>query len=152
MGSTRPSTKADDFEGNSSIQAFLSCPINYALSTAAYLVEQLVIAEFHLHSAFFLCVVFLVIERTKSGPKQANAAKAPRRVCKDARTTLCANSFHFIRRGAQLVSNLCLYCPKFSRGLRLQYRNEVPKLIFDISGHCYSLRDFVAQQLAIPLT
>src|SRR5207249_3195034 len=152
MGSTRPATKADDLEGNSSIQAFLACAINHALSTAAYLVEQLVVAEFHLHSALFLHVVFLVIERAQPSPKQTHAAKSMGGIGKDGRPAFCANSLNFIRRRAQSVSNLYVYCSKFFRGLRLEHRNEMSQLILDVAGHGDSLRDFVTQQFSITLT
>ena len=73
------------------IQAFLACAINHAFSTAAYLVEQLVVAEFHLHSALFLRVIFLVIERAQPSPKQTHAAKSAGRVGKNRRAAFCAN-------------------------------------------------------------
>src|SRR5207302_8470724 len=93
MGSTRPATKADDLEGNSSIQAFLSCAINHALSTAPNLLQQLVVAEFHLHSALFLRVILLVIERAQPSPKQTHAANSAGRVGKNRPPALSADSF-----------------------------------------------------------
>src|SRR5437016_7631017 len=91
MGSTRPATKADDLESNGSIQAFLACAINNALSTASNLLQQRVVAEFHLHSVRFLCMVAFVVERAQSSPKQTHAAKSAGRVGKNRCAAFCAN-------------------------------------------------------------
>src|ERR1700675_3067307 len=99
MGITRPSTKADDFEGNSSIQAFLSCAINYALSTAAYLVEQLVVAKMHRDSRVGRGFTIFISRPAKAGLEQTTAAKSAGCVGQDCSSAFCADSwstYHFV--------------------------------------------------------
>ena len=45
----RPSSQTNYFERNGAIEAFLPRPINYALTTPANFLQQLVVAEFGWH-------------------------------------------------------------------------------------------------------
>ena len=52
--------------------------------------------------------------------------------------------------GALIIFPLCrsfrisLYCPKIVPRSRLQNRNEMPELVFDIGRHCDGVRDLLA--------
>src|SRR5713101_7137138 len=118
MGSTRPAAKADDLEGNSSIQAFLACAINHALSTAAYLVEQLVVAKVHLDARIIRRLVVSSSARAKACPKQTNTAKAEGRIRKNRSSAFFANSGCVCHAGPLSIFRLDLYCPKFLHWLR----------------------------------
>src|SRR5437870_5402859 len=101
MRRARPMTKTNHFKCDGAIETFLPRAIHDALSAAPDFLQQLVIAEIHLHSLRFRR---LVIERAKTGPEQTNAAKSVRCVRKNSRSAFCARSAGFCYHRPESIS------------------------------------------------
>src|SRR6266446_10294664 len=80
----------------------------------------------------------------EAGLEQTNAAKSAGRVGENSSSACWADSwsaYHFFLCRSFPIS---LYCPKIVPRSRLQNRNEMPELVFDIGWHCHGVRDLLA--------
>src|SRR2546430_1270395 len=97
----RPVTQCNDLERDGATKTFLTGTVNYTLAAPADFLQQLVVTKFHLDSTRLLLPVMIVIERSQSGFEEANTAKAARRISKNSRAALRANTLNFVSLGTQ---------------------------------------------------
>jgi len=93
-----------------------------------------------------------VQQRPETSLKQTQTAKSLRSVREDLASAFAANAAYACHLAFRAVSHLHMYCAKFRERLRLQYRNEMPQLVFHVARHSDGLSDLLAQQHPISLT
>src|SRR5437870_12970098 len=93
MRRTGPLPETNDFQRHRAVQTFLTRPINDSLSAATDFLDQIVIAKSHLHARLFRRVPVFIVERSETSAEKTDAAQSARRIGKDGRPALCANSF-----------------------------------------------------------
>src|SRR5947208_10734307 len=91
-------------------------------------------------------------QRPKTRLKQTQTAKSLRSVREDLAPAFAANAAYACHLAFRAISYLHMYCAKSGRRLRLQYRDEMPQLVFHIARHRDGLSDLLAQQYPISLT
>src|SRR5262245_43932243 len=94
----RPMTQCNDLERDGAIKTGLTGTVNYTLAAPADFLQQLIVAKCHLHSCRLVRAIVIVLQRSQASFEKANAAQSSRRICKDGRSTFCANS-HYTDHG-----------------------------------------------------
>ena len=80
----------------------------------------------------------------EAGLEQTNAAKSTGRVGENSSSAFWADSWSAYHFSLYRSFRISLYCPKIVPKSRLQNRNEMPELVFDIGRHCDGVRDLLA--------
>src|SRR6266498_1240363 len=89
-------------------------------------------------------LAILLNKPAEAGLEQTNAAKSAGRVGENCSSAFWADpwsAYHFSLCRSFPIS---LYCPKIVPRSRLQNRNEMPELVFDIGRYCDGVRDLLA--------
>src|SRR5207248_9314233 len=103
------------FDLNRSVDAFLTHSIYNAHTSAANLLDDLVVAELHLDSARLLAVE-IVLKRPQSSLEQTDAAKSAWRIGKYRRPAFCTHALNFVSVGTQSRSSLLCTDRNFVKG------------------------------------